>query len=613
MEMSLPVFPYPDGRVFVPNERIIPDQIPRPIGIDSDETLLRHMIRMWDRCFDWARPEHERLRRCSMYYDGLHFESPEDNLGKEITNYPFSVVETVWPEMTEARPRAEIVPGYGVSSRVARQLQEVATWLQSTSGFDHCNRLCTREILKLGWTPALMTIDPRTGMPYPKPWNNWDFYPDPCAAREDSMMHYFLAGPVHTVVLQAMFPDRMDIIKPDNWTSPSYDALIRPHREMHEYSRSRTGAFVTGSAGQDSGFGQPASVNQTGQTRFSNMGGGYQTHGVTTFLYQLHVRDLSKMTVVYRGKMYRPDGTWHWDQVNQDVTACDSGWRVIQATPHGILSMAPLDSCWGGMNIVIGRDYEQAHRWWSFGEIDQVIPKTRGINRRVNSLNEALEQQANAPVLVDSDAGANFDKASILNGEVIRKRRGSTVEWFEPKGPAEHQFVMLDGQRRDIDVISGVHDVQQGQQTPGLQTGIAIQRLQNAANTRVRGKESGMHEFRAAILKKTMVAMGKKLNRRILYRASNGEMVTLDPEVLQNEFEIQFAPGSGLASSQEQEKNEAIALFERGAIDQQALLEVFNVRDRDAILARMAAAQERALAMSGGGGGDEGDDDGGGE
>ena len=78
--------------------------------------------------------------------------------------------------------------------------------------------------------------------------------------------------------------------------------------------------------------------------------------------------------------------------------------------------------------------------------------------------------------------------------------------------------------------------------------------------------------------------MGRKLSRPILYRASNGQFATLDPQVLQNEFQIRFAAGSGLVSTRDQKKQELFTLFQAGAIDAPALLEGFDVKDRDAVI-----------------------------
>lgn len=101
MKTSLPVYRDTDGVMFAATERVHAELDAYPAGMHSDEQVRAFVSTMWDRHLEAMLPEHDRMLRCEDYYNGFHYASPSDNHENEITNYPFSIVESVWPEMIE--------------------------------------------------------------------------------------------------------------------------------------------------------------------------------------------------------------------------------------------------------------------------------------------------------------------------------------------------------------------------------------------------------------------------------------------------------------------------------------------------------------------------------
>jgi len=600
---------YPERR-FVAEDRITIEGETRPPSLETDERILQFVADLWSRTYRAMEPEHDRMRRCELYYSGYHYENPEDNFNNEITNYPRSVVEGIWSEMVESVPRPEIQPGYGLKESEVDALNEYATWLMNTDGFDNVHRRGTREMLKLGWNIDMIVFDPKTGMPYPKVYNNWHFYPDLTASHEDDAMYFFLAGPVPTDYLRACFPDLRAKIVPDHWTSPSYDALVRPLREAMGVGGMRASyddrPMIGDHVYPEGGTPIP------GSTYFTRPSGSTEEHGGrTTFVWQLVMRDLSTVMSVYQGKRWVKDRrgrwAWHYDYLKVPEQACSSGWRVIQVTSNGtVLDCSPLDECYNGLNFTLGRAYDQGFRFFNAGEIDDQIPKVRAINRRLNLLNTALEYEALPIGLIDKGSGVDINKKALMPGDVLRKAQGSQVSWMEFRGVGEQQFLLLQREEQDIDVVTGWHDVSQGQRPPGIEAGVAIARLQNAGRTRIRGKERGQFARYSAMLKKLMVCAGMKLNRRIQFRGTKGQLVTIDPTVLTNEYRVAFAPGTGLLSSRNDKKSEALQMFQAGAIDIEELLDAYDWKNRGAVLQRMQAQQQMQMLMASMGGGEGG-------
>jgi hypothetical protein len=591
---GLPSFALPGNQshptqLFQSVERHAPETTPLPIGLDDDDKIKKFVAHLWERSVKQMEPEHDRMRRCQLYYDGFHYEDARLNLENEITNYPFSVVETIWPELIENKPKPEIQVGDGFDERNTQSLAHWADWLMRQNGFDQCFRLGAREFLKLGWVCNVISFDHRTGMPYPKLRNNWDCYPDYSATHEDDAMFEIMAGPVPTAMLRTMFPDRAKEIQPDHWVSPSYDALIRPWKERAAFGGYNSGV---GSAIQHV-VAYPEASPAT-STFLSPPDASYQHDaGDTTFLIQLFYRDTSYAKIGYTGKRWvrARDGmwSWHWDTMVVPELACSSGWRVIQMTANGlILDVAPLDPCYWGLPTTYWRNYENPWRLHpQIGEIDNIIPKTRAINRRLSLLNLALEYQSNPVALIDKNSGIRLDKGAITAGDALMKNAGSRVEWMEIRGPVEQQFNLLARESGDIEMLSGAYDASRGERPTGIEAGYAIQRLQDAASRRVRAKEPGMFSHYSLLLKKLMTCALMKLNRRIQFRASNGQLVTIDPQQITGEFGIKFVPGTGTTSSRNDRRAEAIQLFQLGGIDREELLKTVEWPDAGTVALRM--------------------------
>jgi hypothetical protein len=603
MNPQLPTYQIPGDEKyplqhFVATERYAEDKWPLPTGLSSDDAVRSYVAGLWETTYRAMEPEHSRMNRCERYYSGRHYDDARENRENEITNYAFGAAETIIPELTMGRPRPEIQALGAISYQSAQTLQKWATWMMNTNGFDACYRKSIREIVKLGWTPNLVTFDPRTGIGYPKNWNNWDFYPDHTASGEDNMMHFFLAGPIPTRLAKTIFPKIAHLIQPDGWVSPSYDVLQRDRIEESLLGSGRMSGPM--SVPYASFYGQPAIA---GSTYLTGPGGTRAFPGDTSFLWQLFVRDMTYMDVIYAGQRWMRDSagawTWHWAHMRVPELVCGSGWRVIQMFSNGaIADVAPLDRCYDGIPVVIGRNHEQAFRFFCPGDLDHILSKNAAINHRIQQLNLSLDFEANPPVVADMNSGYNFDKGPISAGDVVKKRQGTQIDWMQFRSPSEHHFGMLQMERADVDIITGVHDPLRGERPPGIEAGIAIQSLQAQGKQRVQGKEGAILDYTALLLKKLMVATARKANRRIQFIATDGQAVTVDPEVVESEFGITFVQGSGSVSSREARKSEMRALYELGAIDDVALLEAFEVKNMGDILARKQAAQQQQMLMA---------------
>ncbi len=622
---SLPTFHFPDGSSFIAQQRM--EEIVPPFITDDENQLRSWLASRWSMAFEGKRAETERLKLNSLYYDGFHYQSAWLNRTNPITNYCFSTVETVVPFVTEVSPRPEIMPRRSMDAERIARLQEFATWLMDRDEFDDALVCGTRDKSKYGWCAYLVTFDYVTGMPYPKNLSVFDFYPDPTARNQEELEFFFLAMPVSTDRLQALYPHLASRIVPDGMAGPAYDVHTRPFFEFMENAhRYETPNMVTGALS----FTLEGDPQPTTSTSLVASMGNYREHGKTTLLLQLFARcDLMK-EVKYLGSQHvndesgEPGDTIEVEGMeHSDFEAVsESGWMVISMTNNGVfltppvqkgekpLLAMPMDNCYGGLPIELCFRYKQTDRMWCPGELDHIIPLQREINRRKKNIAKALELSANPPIVTNFDSGLAADTSTVEAGEVLRIKRGSELRWLEFSGPSQFQFATLEQDTKAVQIVSGQPDAMMGQRPVGIEAASAIRNLQQGAAVRLRGMEAVARRERSRLLKKLMIAAGHKLQPGIMFKATNGAMMTVSPDDLLDEYDIRFADGTGTQTGRESLEEKAMALFDRQAIDVPALLEAVNWPGREEVAARVQQMQllemkmkAEAMAKAGAGGG----------
>jgi len=594
----MPAFSLNGGKVFVPTTRHVGDL--KLYGDMSEEQLKAWVADRWADAFEAKRPETERLKRCELYWAGFHYLESWLNQSKPITNYCFSHVETLHPILTESKPRPEIAPRGSMAAERVNRLQLGAQWYMDRSWFDAAVAHGTRDKLKYGYSIHLIHFDPKTGFPVPRKLSLFDFYRDPAARNEGEMDYFFIGSPVSTIRLRALFPKHAHKIVPDNMASPGYDVLVRPYIDAMGDSTGGLGPMTVGARMVFEGQTTP-----TGSTPYVTSTGQFLEHGFTTFLLQMFVRDYGTQPVRYSGDLMTPDPD---DPQGRPITTpghyrrdeprCPSGWCVITMTASGcILDCAPLDDCYLGLPIVVGRDYPTGDRFESKGELDDLIPLQRAINRRKALLDRSLELAANPPIITQTNSGLPPNTSVVNGGDILRIRQGTDVKYLDFRGPAEWQFQMLTVDQRDIDTVGGAHDVTQGQRPAGIEAMGAIQELKESAQVRIRGKLPEMYREYGLLLTKCLHAMGKKFAPSLHLRATSGIEFDMFTDDLLDDFEVMFAEGSGTKLARDASRQEAKDLFQLGLVDEAYVWEALDLKGREALAQRFALRAQQQAQM----------------
>lgn len=289
----------------------------------------------------------------------------------------------------------------------------------------------------------------------------------------------------------------------------------------------------------------------------------------------------------------------------------------------------------GKMPYARFRDYILPREFWGEGEIDQIKGPNRIMNKAMSYLLDILSLMGNPIWKVPAGAGIDVEKLLNSPGLVVEHNDGA-----EPKREMGVQaqpfiFQIFDRAQNLVEKISGVNEVSQGV-APANASGVAIDALQEAAQTRLRQKARNLNEF--------LTDIGKLIVSRILqfYTEPRVERMTGNPAtaeffrfhieetaseagpvrlavmqpVVPNEFggltagevreveikdnlDLRVDTGTELPLRKARLKADAQALYSQGIIDEEELLGAMDWPNKERTLnkfkERQAMAQEAAM------------------
>lgn len=602
MTGEMPTWSLGDGpsgaRTFEAEERHL-DELRSYNNLDLDQ-LRSYATEIWRRNLKAKEPHTERFWRNELYHGGFHYKTAQQNLHNTITNFCFSIASTVTATLNEPRPRPEIVPRMSMNKQEAQDLQDYARWVMTSTAWDVATHLGNLDKSKFGLNYNMVVVD-QNGIAYPRGLSVFDGYPDPFARHEAELESFIIAGPVPTRRLRAMFPTRAREILPDGYTSPSYEVNVRPYIE-------RIGEVAISNRVSSAIMSRVSTEDQTipGSTTYARAPSSTRNPDAdTTFLIQILLRDYSQRRCVYSGSIVEPDGAGAFLRTpshrTELVPRSPSGWCMIQMTMNGVVLDlgTPIDPCFLGLPVVRGVNYACTDRWYPIGDLDHVIPLNRDYNSTKNMLKRSLEFSALPVTVADKNSGVDLERRGIEPGETLWKARGSEIKWLEYRGVGRDQYAYLEGIRGEIETISGVQEVDYGKKPGGVEAGVAIRQLQAASLKRVRSKGAMVLHEQKTLLKKLMMTTAKKARAPIAFRAPGMQrMVTIAPETLALDYDIEWADGDAFMRTREELEERAIGLYTAGAIDEQYLYEAIDLRGREELQIRMAARRMAEAQMA---------------
>jgi len=587
-------------------------------SLNREQAIISWCENMFMRAKQARQQVFERMDRNIRYYEGNHWEKAMPSYRARIVdNRCFSNVESVLPIVTDNRPKAEIFANHPQDVEIVKDLEFVydAKWddldmeLLTTMAVQYA-LIYGEGYWKIWFNPSLMggLGDIDVSIVNPK-----YIYPDPDSKHpllKDA--HYIIyAAPVSIHQLLANYPDKAERIKKAyKYKSRPDSVSFNPDEE--DVSMTGKTAFDEGGSAESGAF-------------WTRLKSGLFDGSEKLLLKEIWIDD---KTVIE----YAPDYIVYTDtdeviektddalmqamQSGRDFEVINAkdlpkvgfedGTKYIRKYPYGriityveniLLRDEPYPYMHGRCPYVRFFRYPIPNRNYFFGEIDQIIPLQKELNKRKSQIIDILQLTANPPIVVNVMSGIDTEKLTNRPGGIWPTHIDvdRAIKWLQPPNIPSALFVQLEQINRDIDTVSGIHDVTQGRKPAGITAGVAIETLQEAAQTRIRLAARYL-EYSLKHAAELMLSIIWQYYRepRIVRKKSGGEydwrMVNFMNRELQGGIpSVKIKSGSTLPVNKSVMRHQAIQLFQIGAIDREALLEIFDWPGKEEILKRMGS------------------------
>lgn len=238
--------------------------------------------------------------------------------------------------------------------------------------------------------------------------------------------------------------------------------------------------------------------------------------------------------------------------------------------------------------------------FWGYSIFEQLEILVLEINKKVSQIAAFIDRTVRPTLIIPKIAGIEKHEVTNLPGQAWFPQNHIAAQFIRylsiPNLPSDF-YKYLELLLKLVDIISGIHDVTQGRKPAGVTAATAIMALQESAQTIFRDKIRNLDtliEERGRMwvslaqnwyTESRMVTMsGKDM------MGPEGEFASFRGQDLPPSGEFTFAvvTGSTMPKSIYAQREQAIQLYQAGAVDQREILEIFDWPNREEVIQRMS-------------------------
>lgn len=457
-------------------------------------------------------------------YDGVYFSQKNlpDYRSDMVSNYIFSIIETIRPIMLDNDPKFQAVARQPDGMDLSNDLQEALSYEWDR---EKVNTKLYRELintLTIGNSIFFVPWDKHKKQISAVPVNPFNIFVDPLATSFDDADYVIYATYSNVDKLKRMFPKKKDKL---TGSQVNYSELV---------------------ADNDSG----AMINNQ------------------VLVLEIYDRgfDTSDGDDGDESTEVNPDG--------RIITLCPELGVVLDDKKN------PYED--GSFPFIIIKDYDVPGKFWGEGEVAQLISPQKYMNELNNAIIDNAKSTANMPWIVDKNSGIGVGKISARPGLIIRKNPGSEV--MRPNAPAMPNYVQsaVLTFKDDMEMVSGIHNTLRGENSSGVYTAQGILALQEAGQVRVRLKVKILEEALASMANMWVSRMKQfwKEDRFIATTKMDGsyDLKKFMTKNLDYEYDVKITAGSTMPVNRSAMLDLMIRLAQTQMADGQALV------DREAVV-----------------------------
>lgn len=504
---------------------------------------------------------------------------------KLAINYIFSIIESIIATMTDNKPKINIIPTCPEQQDYTSNLQEAldSIWYRRKAHVKTQDALKNAMIygigyLKFWWDPDCEggKGDIEIGVPDP-----FSIFPDPRCTSFHDAEHVLEVREVTVDYIRQHYPTTGANVRAD---SPSEGSM----------KFKREGGMQPGSMGNFLSVplvspidDNPLKIDQTDFSSPPYKSG--QTRGKTVTLIECWVRDYSKKKVQIPMMSVDPMTGMPITILEEHEEPMYPNGRIIHVANGVTLQDKPAPyHIWPYVRII---DNSLPGEFFGQGEPEILHHLQHELNKARNQIINHRVLMGNAIWIVDKDSGVDRDEITNEPGMIVWKYRGSEVRRESPPQLPPWQVQIVEMTIRDMREISGIGATSGGVVPRGVRSGSGFEAAQEIANTRIRLKvrnlESALEDAGRIMISLIQQYYTVPRMIRILGNAGEVAFVPFDGTHVRGDWDLRVGAGSTLPVSRAVQAQNAIQLFQLGAIDQRALLEHTDFPDAEDILHRM--------------------------
>lgn len=286
-------------------------------------------------------------------------------------------------------------------------------------------------------------------------------------------------------------------------------------------------------------------------------------------------------------------------------------WRVVVIAGSHILMDEPATNLWShGRHPYSRLVCADIGEFWGFSTVELLIPTQRSINRMLGALEHNILLTGN-PTLVDEvRAGISRTTATNKPGQRFTVGSGSKVDWLKPPPMNQMQPEMIRYMLQRMEAVSGLAAVTRGGSAPGRNAQGVMDAMQEAAFVRIRMELIQLQlaltdagKLKAALIienytePRSMAIIGEDGAKKMLEIGGRHFLIPTEEGEVPLEYTLLVDAGASEHTGRKAREDQVLSLANMGVIDGQAVLEALDFPGRAEISKRMAAQQEKMMAM----------------
>lgn len=467
----------------------------------KDQYEEANLASMWRQKFMNAMiAKSEYTKKWQRYIDayrGDYFKdsSRPDYKSNLVSNYIFSIVETIRPIMLDNDPKFQAMPRQPDGLPFSNDLHEAFNyeWDREDMSVKLYRELINTLVIGtsiyfLPWNSATKNVNSI-------PVNAFNLFPDPLATGVDDAEHLIYATYKHEGVLQKAFPAKADKLK-------------------------------------------GGGINYSELVQENDKGGSQITNQI--LVLEVYARDYSTEVVEDVGGLKRSVALYPGGRV---LTICPELGIVLSDKPNPYKDKK--------FPFTLMKDYDVPGKFWGEGEVSQLLSPQTYMNELGNAVIDNAKRTANMPWIIDKNSGIGVGQITDRPGLVLRKNPGSEVRRDAPPPlPAYVQNAVAD-LKSDMEQISGIFDTLKGNSETGVYTAQGILALQEAGQARVRLKVKLLENAlgKLATMWYSRMKQFWKEDRWMRITRTDGtyDMKMFTKNILDYDYDIKITAGSTMA------------------------------------------------------------------